>query len=149
MQDLGTLPGAFATIAGCCHTINNEGEVVGFSIDGSGSTAFVWKDKVITDLNALIPSDSILHLLNSEALNDLPGICLLSDGWARKSRSAARVKFDVSATATMYLRSRNSRESDMALVLHWLPARFPVIERALLSQDGLGWRLWFAVGKLG
>jgi hypothetical protein len=22
-----------------------------------------------------------------------------------------------------------------------LPARFPVIERALLSQDGLGWRL--------
>jgi probable HAF family extracellular repeat protein len=81
MQDLGTLPGAFATIAGCCHTINNQDEVVGFSIDGSGSTAFVWKDKVITDLNALIPTDSTLHLLNAESLNNTGEIvgqaCLL------------------------------------------------------------------------
>jgi probable HAF family extracellular repeat protein len=81
MQDLGTLSGAFATIAGCCHTINNQDEVVGFSIDGKGSTAFVWKDKVITDLNALIPADSTLHLLNAEALNDAGEIvgqaCLL------------------------------------------------------------------------
>jgi probable HAF family extracellular repeat protein len=70
MKDLGTLPGAFATIAGCCHTINNWNEVVGFSIDGTGSTAFVWKDGVITDLNTLIPAGSKLHLLNAEALND-------------------------------------------------------------------------------
>jgi probable HAF family extracellular repeat protein len=70
MKDLGTLPGAFATIAGCCHTINNRDEVVGFSIDGTGSTAFVWKDNVITDLNTLIPAGSKLHLLNAEALND-------------------------------------------------------------------------------
>jgi hypothetical protein len=47
-------------------------------------------------------------------------ICLLSDGWARKRRSAARVKFEVSATATMYFRSRNSRESDIAVALPWL-----------------------------
>lgn len=70
MKDIGTLPGAFATIAGCCHTINNRDEVVGFSIDGNGSTAFVWKDKVIRDLNTLIPADSPLHLLNAESLND-------------------------------------------------------------------------------
>jgi probable HAF family extracellular repeat protein len=70
MEDLGTLPGAFATIAGCCHTINNRNEVVGFSINGTGSTAFVWKDGVITDLNTLIPAGSPLHLLNAEALND-------------------------------------------------------------------------------
>jgi probable HAF family extracellular repeat protein len=70
MQDLGTLPGAFATIAGCCHTINNRGEVVGFSIDGKGSTAFLWKDSVIRDLNTLIPADSPLHLLNAESMDD-------------------------------------------------------------------------------
>jgi probable HAF family extracellular repeat protein len=70
MQDIGTLPGAFATIAGCCHTINNRDEVVGFSIDGNGSTAFVWKDRVITDLNTLIPADSPLHLLFADSIND-------------------------------------------------------------------------------
>ena len=42
--DIGTLPGAFATIAPCCHTINNRGEIVGFSIDGNGPTAFLWRD---------------------------------------------------------------------------------------------------------
>jgi len=31
MRDIGTLPGAFVTIAPCCHTINNRDEVVGFS----------------------------------------------------------------------------------------------------------------------
>jgi len=70
MQDLGTLPGAFATIAPCCHTINNRGEVVGFSIDGNGSTAFLWIDGVIRDLNTLIPADSPLHLLSAESMND-------------------------------------------------------------------------------
>jgi probable HAF family extracellular repeat protein len=70
MQDIGTLPGAFVTIAGCCHTINNRDEVVGFSIDGNGSTAFVWKDRVITDLNTLIPADSPLHLLFADSIND-------------------------------------------------------------------------------
>src|SRR5581483_7186006 len=34
MHDLGTLPGAFATVAACCRTLNNKGQVVGFSIDG-------------------------------------------------------------------------------------------------------------------
>jgi hypothetical protein len=44
--------------------------VVGFSIDGKGSTASLWKDKVIRDLNTLIPADSPLHLLNAESMND-------------------------------------------------------------------------------
>jgi probable HAF family extracellular repeat protein len=34
---------------------NNRNEVVGFSIDGNGPTAFLWRDNVITDLN-LFPS---------------------------------------------------------------------------------------------
>jgi probable HAF family extracellular repeat protein len=62
MRDIGTLPGAFATIAGCCNTINNRSQVVGFSIDGTGSTAFLWQDNVIRDLNTLT-GDSPLHLL--------------------------------------------------------------------------------------
>jgi hypothetical protein len=44
--------------------------VVGFSIDGKGPTAFLWKDKVIRDLNTLIPADSLLHLLFAESIND-------------------------------------------------------------------------------
>jgi probable HAF family extracellular repeat protein len=70
MRDIGTLPGAFATIAPCCHSINNRGDVVGFSIDGNGPTAFLWRDKVIRDLNSLIPANSPLHLLFAQTIND-------------------------------------------------------------------------------
>jgi probable HAF family extracellular repeat protein len=44
--------------------------VVGFSIDANGSTAFLWQDNVIRDLNTLIPSDSPLHLLSASSIND-------------------------------------------------------------------------------
>ena len=71
MQDIGTLQGAFATIAGCCRTVNNRGEVVGFSIDANGITAFLWKDGKIKDLNTLIPADSPLHLLGAYSINDI------------------------------------------------------------------------------
>jgi hypothetical protein len=53
MQDLG-LPGdEFVSGAGCCETINNRGEVVGFSFPGplGGGRAIVWVDKVPVDLN--------------------------------------------------------------------------------------------------
>jgi probable HAF family extracellular repeat protein len=70
MQDIGTLPGAFATIALTGHSINNRGQVVGFSIDRNGSTAFLWQNNVIRDLNTLTPADSTLHLLNAESIND-------------------------------------------------------------------------------
>jgi probable HAF family extracellular repeat protein len=70
MHDIGTLPGAFVTVAPCCHTLNNRGEVVGYSIDDSGIRAFVWKDKVVTDLNDLIPADSGWFLLVAQSLND-------------------------------------------------------------------------------
>jgi len=70
MHSIGTLPGAFATIAGCCRTINNRGEIVGFSIDANGSTAFLWKDGQIKDLNTLVPANSPLHLLVASSIND-------------------------------------------------------------------------------
>src|SRR5580658_6324719 len=41
--------------------------------------------------------------------------CLLRDGCARKSRSAARVMVAASATATMYFKCLNSTRSDMAM----------------------------------
>jgi probable HAF family extracellular repeat protein len=70
-QDLGTLtPSALLTVAGCCRTVNNLDEVVGFSIDPSGMTAFRWKDGHISDLNTLIPANSPLHLLSANSLND-------------------------------------------------------------------------------
>jgi probable HAF family extracellular repeat protein len=71
MQDLGTFPGAIATIAPCCHTINNSGEVVGFSIDANFNTrALLWKDKALTDLNSLISKDSPWYLQAAESIND-------------------------------------------------------------------------------
>ena len=70
-QDLGTLtPPAFLTVAGCCRTVNNLDEVVGFSIDPNGMTAFRWKDGHIKDLNTLIPANSPLHLLGAYSIND-------------------------------------------------------------------------------
>ncbi len=70
-QDLGTLsPAAFVTVAGCCRTVNNLDEVVGFSVDPNGVTAFRWKDGKIKDLNTLIPADSRLHLMGAYSIND-------------------------------------------------------------------------------
>jgi probable HAF family extracellular repeat protein len=72
MRDLGTLsPSAFLTVAGCCRTVNNRDEVVGFSLDPNGSTAFIWKDGKIRDLNTLIPPSSKLHLLGAYSINDV------------------------------------------------------------------------------
>lgn len=56
VQDLGTLPGDFISLA---YGINDQGVVVGQSI-GSGSRAFVYRNGVMTDLNALVPAGSPL-----------------------------------------------------------------------------------------
>jgi hypothetical protein len=42
----------------------------GFSFDANGSTAFYWKNNIITDLNTLIPANSPLHLLAAYSIND-------------------------------------------------------------------------------
>jgi probable HAF family extracellular repeat protein len=83
MQDLGTLPGAFVTVAGCCDTGNNKDEVVGFSIDELGSRPFLWSDGAMVDLNTLLPANSPLYLLNAESINEKGEItgqaCVLPD----------------------------------------------------------------------
>ena len=63
-------PAPSPTIAGCCRTVNNRGEVVGFSIDANGMTPFLWKDGKIQDLNTLIPANSTLHLMGAYSIND-------------------------------------------------------------------------------
>lgn len=71
LQDLGTFPGAIVTVAPCCNTLNDRREMVGFSIDDQGnSLAFLWRDKVLADLNTLIPKDSPWNLLAALSVND-------------------------------------------------------------------------------
>jgi probable HAF family extracellular repeat protein len=72
MQDIGGFPGAVnGTIVPCCNSINNRGEIVGFSLDANfNSRALVWHDKRPVDLNTLIPADSPLYLVNTTALDD-------------------------------------------------------------------------------
>ena len=72
MQDLGTLEGDFLSAAPCCHTINNGGQIVGFSIPGplGSGRAFLWQNGVMTDLNTLIPKDSGWYLQQAQSIND-------------------------------------------------------------------------------
>jgi len=73
MQNLGTVPGDVNSVG---LGINDRGDVVGASIDGSVATgfprAFLWKNGAMHDLNALIPSDSpFVHLLVADGINDV------------------------------------------------------------------------------
>jgi probable HAF family extracellular repeat protein len=71
IQDLGTFPGAIATAITCCNTLNNSGDAVGQTVEASfNSRAFLWQDKILTDLNTLIPADSPLYLTGSASIND-------------------------------------------------------------------------------
>lgn len=71
MQDLGRFPGAVVTVAPCCNTINDRGEMAGFAVDANGnSRALVWLDKKMYDLNTLIPKDSPWHLQGGESINN-------------------------------------------------------------------------------
>ena len=68
IRDLGTLPGDVHSNA---ESINNLGEIVGKSSDADfNGGAVIWRNGVITDLNALIPPDSPLYLLNATSNND-------------------------------------------------------------------------------
>jgi probable HAF family extracellular repeat protein len=71
-EDLGTFPeGAPVTVAPCCHTINDRGQVVGFSFDADfNQRALVWLNGVATDLNTLVPASSPLYLLDALSIND-------------------------------------------------------------------------------
>ncbi len=81
MQDLGTLPGDFASAA---IGINDAGTVVGLSLDPSFNLrAFVWQDGVMSDLNSLIPAGSRLTIIHACGLNsrgEITGLAVTSTG---------------------------------------------------------------------
>lgn len=61
--DLGTLPGFVESLA---NDINSAGEVVGWSMDGAGTTrAVLWENGTITDLGTLGGSSSFASGINS------------------------------------------------------------------------------------
>src|SRR5882724_687836 len=82
MQDLGTLPDDFFSVAPCCRTVNDRRQVVGFSIGPTGPRAFLWQDGVMRDLNDLVPG-SPLYLLFAQAINsrgEIAGIGVTNTG---------------------------------------------------------------------
>ncbi len=67
-QDLGTVGTDFSSLP---TWINNSGQVVGASCDNMGNCrAFLWQNKTMMDLNALIPANSPLYPIFAEAIND-------------------------------------------------------------------------------
>jgi probable HAF family extracellular repeat protein len=71
IQDLGGFPGAVATIAPCCRTLNNRGQITGFWFDDMGNpSTFLWQNGKMTDLNDLLEGDSPWQLLFAQSIND-------------------------------------------------------------------------------
>jgi probable HAF family extracellular repeat protein len=68
IQDLGLLG---ADVVTAPTWINNSGQAVGGSCPAAGNCrAFLWQDKVLIDLNTLIPADGPLYLLFAFGIND-------------------------------------------------------------------------------
>jgi probable HAF family extracellular repeat protein len=67
MKDLGTVPGDYASVA---LSVNDEGEIVGLSMDKAGvPRAFIRLNGVMTDLNTLLPANSPIYALVAEIIN--------------------------------------------------------------------------------
>lgn len=69
IQDV-MVPGAFVTIAPCCHTANDRREITGFAVGEDGPQAFVWKNDVFTDLNSALPAGSPWFLFITASINN-------------------------------------------------------------------------------
>jgi len=74
IQDYGAFPGAVATVPGCCHTLNDRGEIVGFSVEPSnpyGERALIWQGKEPKDLNDFVRDPgSFVQLVGAFSIND-------------------------------------------------------------------------------
>ena len=69
IQDIA-LPGAFVTVAPCCHSINDRGEITGFAFDENGPQTFLWKNGNFTDLNAVLATDTPWYIVNTASINE-------------------------------------------------------------------------------
>ena len=72
MQDLGLPSGDFVAVVPCCGTLNNRGDIVGFSCPGPMGTcrAVVWRNHTWTDLNDLLLPGSPMYVLSANSVND-------------------------------------------------------------------------------
>jgi probable HAF family extracellular repeat protein len=74
MLDYGAFPGAVLTVPGCCHTLNDRGEIVGFSIEPTnpyGGRALIWQGKEPKDLNDFVHTPSpFVQLLAASSISD-------------------------------------------------------------------------------
>jgi probable HAF family extracellular repeat protein len=85
MRDLGVL---YGDAVGAALGINNRGEIVGASISAPGAAtgnprAFLWRNGVMDDLNALVQQDAPLYLLTACVINDsgaIVGFGVTDDG---------------------------------------------------------------------
>ena len=69
MKDLGSLPPPYDTLA-LAESINDRGEVVGFSCGPSGDCrGFHWQGGVMTDVNSFLPAGSPLLITNAGDIN--------------------------------------------------------------------------------
>jgi probable HAF family extracellular repeat protein len=65
-------PGPAVDVASLANGINNQGEVVGMALSNNFvPLAAVWQNRVMTDLNTLIPSDSGWYLMTATGVNDM------------------------------------------------------------------------------
>ena len=81
MQDLGTVPGDYASVA---LAANDQGEIVGLSIDKTGAPrAFLRRNGVMLDLNTLLPANSPIYALVAQLINssgEIAGFGVTSSG---------------------------------------------------------------------
>jgi probable HAF family extracellular repeat protein len=85
LVDYGAFPGAVATVSGCCHTINDRGEIVGFAIFADGDMrALLWQGTEPKDLNDFVRAPSpFMQLLAANSISDageIVGMGLTHDG---------------------------------------------------------------------
>jgi len=75
MLDYGAFPGAVATVAGCCHTINDIGQIVGFTVEPTNpyfGRAIIWQGTQPRDLNAFVrDAGPFVQLTGAFSINDL------------------------------------------------------------------------------
>src|SRR5581483_5430520 len=74
MQDYGAFPGAVATIAGCCHTINDFGQIVGSTVEPTNpyfGRAIIWQGTQPKDLNKFVHDPGpFVQLTGAFSIND-------------------------------------------------------------------------------
>jgi uncharacterized membrane protein len=75
IRDYGAFPGAAATVAGCCHVLNDRGEIVGFSMEPENppnfGRALIWKGAEPKDLNDFVRAPSpFVQLLAASSISD-------------------------------------------------------------------------------